>query len=210
MGRTCSVMLIVLLLALQGRLMAQNKASEKLIPAGPKAIDFPRNIIPKNSKIDSNKYPQPYNERLVLTADEVSPLEITYHAEEQRNIGSQMKFRAMLRNIGNKDFDFVPGDFLVAVVNEQGVQMPAKDIVWNANAQGDEGAYRIKPGKSNGRYIQLGIGDFSAKIGTKYFVVVTYLHVYEKPAPAIDSLVTVLPVKVVEASESPRDRSAKK
>jgi hypothetical protein len=169
-------------------------------PKSAKVEDVISKAVEPSSKLRRGSYPQPYNERLILNTDEVSPLEITYDAERKRNVGA-LTFRAILKNTGSEDFDFVPGDFVLAVVSEKGIQLTVKDVDWNENADGDSVTYRITAGESSGRDFRVTILDTSISVGTRYFVVVSYLHLYDMPAPAIDYLVTVLPVTASEASK---------
>jgi hypothetical protein len=198
MGRILASML-VLLAAVQTS-WGQDKATDK---AADKDKDITQKATELMLKIRRDAYPQPFNERLAISIENASPLEIAYDPQRKQDVGSKMKFNAVMKNNGKEDFPFIPMDFDLYVVTDKGEQIPHNAVVWNEMAHGDTGTYDIKPGKGMSKPVELGIGDFSVKIGSKYFVVLVYSHLYKEPVPATDTIVTVLPVEVVKASDKP-------
>ena len=88
----------------------------------------------------------------------------------------------MLKNTGEREFKFVPGNVQVQVLDEQGVALPQKHLHRRKTRHGDTGTYPIAPGKSLGKPIALVIDDDSIKPGRKYLIVASYVRPWDKPS----------------------------
>lgn len=184
---------LVLVLSSQS-IWAQDKAK----PADKKAAEDPDQLI---LKLRRASYPQPYNERAVLTIENASPLQMVMNRKTKRDGGAKITFLATIKNTGTQDFEFSPQDFYIEVLDEKGVEIPKNRVDWNGLQHGDTAIYPIKSGEKNYKPISITFADDDIKEGAKYFVVVAYIHLYKEPAPAFDWIVGMKPIVAEKSAE---------